>query len=119
MDNSGQAALDSSTDPVQRFIARFEGGGPAFSARGDQPLLLSAEQSGLQVPSACRNGTCRTCMCQLRSGRVRYRIQWPGLSREEKAEGWILPCIAHPLTDVLISWPRNFLPAGSVNRYPP
>jgi hypothetical protein len=25
---------------------------------------------------------------------VAYSIEWPGLSAEEKAEGWILPCVA-------------------------
>jgi ferredoxin len=27
---------------------------------------------------------------------VRYRVEWPGLLAEEKAEGWILPCVALP-----------------------
>jgi ferredoxin len=25
---------------------------------------------------------------------TRHTIEWPGLSAEEKAEGWILPCVA-------------------------
>lgn len=39
-------------------------------------------------------------MCRLVSGRVVYRIEWPGLTREEKAEGFILPCVAYPASDV-------------------
>jgi hypothetical protein len=38
----------------------------------------------------------------LLSGEVRYDIEWPGLSAEEKAEGWILPCVAKPTSDVVI-----------------
>jgi hypothetical protein len=45
-------------------------------------------------------------MCRLLEGRVRYLIQWPGLLPEEKAEGWILPCIAIPLSDVVLARPR-------------
>lgn len=39
-------------------------------------------------------------MCRLASGQVSYRIEWPGLTREEKAEGFILPCVAYPESDV-------------------
>ena len=40
------------------------------------------------------------------SGQVRYEIEWPGLSAEEKAEGCILPCVATPETDLRIEAPR-------------
>ena len=36
------------------------------------------------------------------SGQVTYRIEWPGLSAGEKAEGFILPCVAYPLSDVVL-----------------
>ena len=35
-------------------------------------------------------------------GQVAYRIDWPGLSAEEKADGFILPCVAYPLSDVVL-----------------
>ncbi|MBC7434877.1 MAG: 2Fe-2S iron-sulfur cluster binding domain-containing protein [Bdellovibrionales bacterium] len=76
--------------------------GPAFEAPEDTPLLLSAQQAGLEMQSSCRNGTCRSCICSLESGRITYRIEWPGLSAEEKAEGFILPCVAYPLSDVAL-----------------
>ena len=82
---------------------RLEPGGITFDAASDQPLLLSAAAAGIEFPSSCRNGTCRTCMRQLLSGRVAYRIEWPGLLAEEKAEGWILPCVAYPEADLVIS----------------
>ena len=70
------------------------------------PLLLAAQRAGLLLPSSCRNGTCRACICQLTSGQVAYRIDWPGLSAEEKREGWILPCVAYPVSDVVIRLDR-------------
>ena len=78
-------------------------GGPRFDAPADLPLLLAAERAGLPVVSSCRNGTCRTCICQLVSGAVRYRIDWPGLSAEEKQAGFILPCAAYPVSDVVMA----------------
>ena len=84
------------------FRARLAGSGAVFDAPPDLPLLLAAERAGLQMPSACRNGTCRSCLCQLLEGRVHYRIAWPGLSAEEKSEGCILPCVAYAASDVTI-----------------
>ena len=65
-----------------------------WAAAEGESLLESAERAGIELLSSCRNGTCRTCMCRLMAGEVRYRIEWPGLSREEKTEGWVLPCVA-------------------------
>jgi ferredoxin len=77
----------------------------SFDAPPSMPLLQAAEQAGtddLRLDSSCRNGSCRTCICRLISGKVAYRIEWPGLSAEEKRDGYILPCVAHPLSDVVI-----------------
>ncbi|WP_076997402.1 2Fe-2S iron-sulfur cluster-binding protein [Variovorax sp. KK3] len=89
-------------------VARIEPGGFRFETEPDRTLLQSAEAAGIELPSSCRNGTCRTCICRLLDGQVRYRIEWPGLSREEKAEGWILPCVAEPVGDVRLDVPYAF-----------
>ena len=73
-----------------------------FDAWSDQPLMLSAARAGITLPSSCRNSTCRTCISRIKSGRVHYRIEWPGLSAEEKRDGVILPCVAYPLGDVTL-----------------
>ena len=90
------------------FIVRLANTDLSFSAPADMPLLQAAELSGipgLKLESSCRNGTCRTCICQLLDGQVTYRIEWPGLSLDEKREGFILPCVAYPLSDVVIDLP--------------
>jgi len=71
-----------------------------FDAWSNQALLLSLEQGGMDWPSSCRNGTCRTCIGQLEYGQVRYDMDWPGLSAEEKAEAYVLPCVAFPCSDL-------------------
>ena len=73
-----------------------------FDAWPQQPLLHSLEQGGIDWPSSCRNGSCRTCIGQLQSGTVRYEIEWPGLSAEEKAQGYVLPCVAYPCSDLVL-----------------
>lgn len=91
--------------PIQTFIARVLPADLQFDVEGDLTLLEAAEMSRVQLPSSCRNGTCRTCICQLVSGQVAYTVEWPGLSAEEKAEGLVLPCVAQPLSDVVLLHP--------------
>ncbi len=80
-------------------------GGFSFETASDLSLVQAADASGIELPTSCRNGTCRSCLCRLVDGRIRYRIEWPGVSADEKAEGWILPCVAEPLGDVTIEAP--------------
>ena len=88
------------------FKVRVEPGSRQFAAPATRPLLLAAEQAGYTLlDSSCRNGTCRSCICRLVSGLVVYRIDWPGLSLDEKREGWMLPCVAYPLSDLVIEVP--------------
>jgi ferredoxin len=84
------------------FTIVFQPAGWTVPAPADTTILHGAEQDGVELPSSCRNGTCRTCICRLESGKVRYVVEWPGLSIEEKREGWILPCVAVPEGDVVV-----------------
>ena len=89
--------------------------GRQFTAPADMTLLQAAElaePNGVEflIDSSFRNGTCRTCISQLVEGTVHYRIAWPGLSEEEKrggerggvGGGYVLPCVAYPLSDVVL-----------------
>jgi len=67
--------------------------GLEFEAGAGSSLLNAALRAQIRLPSSCRNGTCRTCLCVLKSGEISYQIDWPGLTREEKAEGYLLPWV--------------------------
>ena len=77
--------------------------GRTYLASDDRSVLRSALDAGVALPSSCRNGTCRTCICRLESGRVSYLVEWPGLSAEEKLDGYVLPCVAVPRSDLVLS----------------
>jgi len=65
--------------------------------------LLSSMRVHLCEPlrRACKNGVCGICRCKLMSGQVDYGARQPfALWGEEVATGYILPCIARPLTDI-------------------
>lgn len=78
--------------------------GCTFPAAG-KTVLEAAEAAGVDLPNSCRNGTCRTCLCRLASGTVRYLVEWPGLSIEEKRENYLLPCVAVATSDLVVNAP--------------
>jgi ferredoxin len=87
------------------FTLRMQPQGDTADAWPEHSLLTSLEMGGLKWPSSCRSGTCRTCMGLMTAGQVRYEMAWPGLTAEEKAEGWVLPCVAFPTQDVVLQDP--------------
>ncbi len=89
----------------QVFQVRLEPDGWAFTATADQSVLQAALAAGVELESSCRNGTCRSCLCRLVAGNVAYPMAWPGVSAEEQAEGWFLPCVAQARSDLVVDQP--------------
>jgi ferredoxin len=87
--------------PAGAVRAQIQPSGQQFTAATDRTLLQAALAAGIEIPNSCRNGTCRACIRPLLAGQVHYRIAWPGLLPEEKGS-WVLPCVAYPLTDVVL-----------------
>ncbi len=79
--------------------------GERVPVHAGQSLLEAALAAGVELPRSCRNGTCRACRCQMTSGSVSYRIEWPGLSPDEREASEVLPCVALPEGDVTLNQP--------------
>lgn len=95
---------DPATTSPDSFTITLEPLGCGVPAQG-ATVLASLEAAGFTLPNSCRNGTCRTCLCRLQGGSVRYLVEWPGLSIEEKRERYLLPCVAVPVGDVVVNAP--------------
>lgn len=106
---SADVAEDAGTPAAPTCRVTLAPSGWQFDVPADTPILLAAQAAGIKLSSLCRNGTCRACLCQAQTGGtpapVTYRIEWPGLSREEKAEGWLLPCCAYARGELVIDAP--------------
>ena len=89
---------------MSSFVVTLLPAGVVFEARPDESLLKAGLRAMVAMRSSCRNGTCRTCICRLERGSIAYEIEWPGLTREEKDEGLVLPCVARPLSDVVLRY---------------
>lgn len=90
------------TQEVRQFTISLPQYAKEFVCAAEESVLSAALKQGLIIANSCRNGTCRTCLCRLQSGQIEYLIDWPGLSFDEKAEGYILPCVAKPLSDLVL-----------------
>lgn len=95
----------SSTPLPAVFQVRIAPDGWVFAATPAQSVLQAGLAAGVELESSCRNGTCRTCLCRLDSGAIHYTIAWPGVSLDERREGYILPCVAVADTDLVIAAP--------------
>ncbi|MBI5900070.1 MAG: phenylacetate-CoA oxygenase/reductase subunit PaaK [Rhodocyclales bacterium] len=68
----------------------------------DQPSILdAASAAGLEVPFSCTSGVCGTCRCKLVEGQVRMERNF-ALDQAEVANGFVLACQAHPLTERVV-----------------
>ncbi len=102
--------------PTHTHTITLSPSGWRFDAPSNTSILRAAEAAGIELPSSCRNGTCRTCLCRLDSGEVAYLVEWPGLSVEEKREGYTLPCVALARSDLVLHAPlarRGSLSGGA------
>lgn len=67
----------------------------------DEYILDVAADFGIRLPSGCKQGNCSACMGRLVSGEVDQSDQ-RFLRLEEVKDGYILTCVAIPLSDCTV-----------------
>ena len=73
-------------------------GGASFRVDRRKPLLDALEAQGLSLPYGCRYGGCISCAAKLLMGEVDQRAG-VALNGRQLAAGYVLLCIARPLSD--------------------
>jgi len=81
--------------PPSQGRVEFSRSGKVCSVAPGQTLLEVAELHGVEIPFGCRQGRCGTCLTKLLDGDVAMDIE-EGLASSDKAEGYILMCVARP-----------------------
>lgn len=74
----------------------------ALDARPGETLLELLERNGYNPAFSCRAGSCGTCALRVLSGRV-SQPAGVALSPEERAHGYVLSCVAHPVGEVTLA----------------
>ena len=67
-------------------------------AMGGDNILDAAMEHGADLPFSCKGGVCATCKAKVISGKVEMDVNH-SLTEQEVAEGMILTCQAHPVSE--------------------
>jgi len=83
----------------QRLRIRRRGAWSETQVAVGQTLLEAGLAAAVPMPSSCTLGGCGACRVRLLAGEVQH--QSPNcLGADERADGWVLACVARPLTPV-------------------
>jgi ferredoxin-NADP reductase len=93
-----QPGWPAEVDRAARFTVTLPGG-HRVEAPAAVPLIRSLENSGRQIPSLCRSGTCSLCRVKLLSGRVFQPAGVPVRSSDRRFD-YIHACMSYPLSDL-------------------
>ena len=85
---------------AQDFTITLQNRQLSWSCHAHESVVHSAKRQGIELPTSCQNGTCRTCLLPSSKGGLEHLIDWPGLSLEEKQQGALLPCVACATSDL-------------------
>ncbi len=86
---------------VQEVTVLYEGSEYKFMVEPHQTILEAALELDIDLPYSCQAGMCTACMGKCTSGKV-HLDEEDGLTKSELAAGYILTCVAHPLTKGVI-----------------
>ncbi|MGR4869491.1 1,2-phenylacetyl-CoA epoxidase subunit PaaE [Variovorax sp. LARHSF232] len=85
-----------------RIVIIRDGLSREISFTKQQPSILdAASAAGMEVPYSCTSGVCGTCRAKLIEGQVRMERNF-ALDKKEVANGFVLTCQAHPLTERVV-----------------
>ncbi len=80
---------------------RYDGQEYKILVPPDKAILETALDQGIDLPYSCQSGLCTACRGKALSGQVKLDEE-EGLSQSERAEGYVLTCVGHPLTDDVV-----------------
>lgn len=80
---------------------RYDGQEYKLMVPPDKAILETALDAGIDLPYSCQSGLCTACRGKALSGKVKLDEE-EGLSQSERAEGYVLTCVGHPLTDDVV-----------------
>ncbi len=93
-----QPAAEKKTRDV---TIRYDGQEHVIAVPHNKTILETALDQGIDLPYSCQSGLCTACRGKALSGQVKLDEE-EGLSKSERAEGYVLTCVGHPMTDDVV-----------------
>ncbi|WPU94977.1 ferredoxin--NADP reductase [Mucilaginibacter sabulilitoris] len=84
--------------PPRNIRIKFKNEVHDLAVGENQSILQAALQNNVPLPYSCRNGVCSTCTAKCTSGKIEM-VKNDVLTDADMAEGWILTCTGHPISD--------------------
>lgn len=94
-------AVESGELKAREVTIRYDGQEFKFVVQPEDTILQTALDQGIDLPYSCQSGLCTACRGKALSGKVKLDEE-EGLSQSERAEGYVLTCVGHPLTDDVV-----------------
>lgn len=86
---------------AREVTIRYDGQEYKILVPPNKAILETALDQGIDLPYSCQSGLCTACRGKAVSGQVKLDEE-EGLSQSERAEGYVLTCVGHPLTDDVV-----------------
>jgi ring-1,2-phenylacetyl-CoA epoxidase subunit PaaE len=100
-ENKKEAVAESSELKERIVTIRYDGQEFKVPVPPNKAILETALDQGIDLPYSCQSGLCTACRGKALSGKVKLDEE-EGLSQSERAEGYVLTCVGHPLTDDVV-----------------
>jgi ring-1,2-phenylacetyl-CoA epoxidase subunit PaaE len=86
---------------AREVTIRYDGHEYKVLVPPNKAILETALDQGIDLPYSCQSGLCTACRGKALSGKVKLDEE-EGLSQSERAEGYVLTCVGHPMTDDVV-----------------
>lgn len=94
-------AVPSTEKKAHEVTIRYDGQEYKFVVQPNRTILETALDKGIDLPYSCQSGLCTACRGKAVSGKVKLDEE-EGLSASERAEGYVLTCVGHPMSDDVV-----------------
>jgi len=94
-------AATVSGNTAHEVTIRYDGQEYKFVVEPNRTILETALDQGIDLPYSCQSGLCTACRGRALSGQVKLDEE-EGLSQSERAEGYVLTCVGHPMSDDVV-----------------
>lgn len=85
----------------QEITLIYEGKEHKLMVKPSETILEAALESDLDIPYSCQAGMCTACLGLCKSGKV-IMDEEDGLTPNEINKGYILTCVAHPMSEGVV-----------------